>query len=93
MSTTEINKITVVGPGMMGHAIAQEFASAGRYPPQRHTGFNNLYPARALPWAVAARCAAPHLFGFDIGQSKGGFPDDPTHAERSHPVPRTYRIA
>ncbi len=29
MSTTEINKITVVGPGMMGHAIAQEFASAG----------------------------------------------------------------
>ena len=29
MSATEINKITVVGPGMMGHAIAQEFASAG----------------------------------------------------------------
>ena len=29
MSTVEINKITVVGPGMMGHAIAQEFASAG----------------------------------------------------------------
>ena len=31
MGTTKINKITVVGPGMMGHAIAQEFASAG-YP-------------------------------------------------------------
>ena len=29
MSAAEINKITVVGPGMMGHAIAQEFASAG----------------------------------------------------------------
>jgi len=29
MSAAEINKITVVGPGMMGHAIAQEFASTG----------------------------------------------------------------
>jgi 3-hydroxybutyryl-CoA dehydrogenase len=29
MSAAEIKKITVVGPGMMGHAIAQEFASAG----------------------------------------------------------------
>jgi 3-hydroxybutyryl-CoA dehydrogenase len=29
MSPAEIKKITVVGPGMMGHAIAQEFASAG----------------------------------------------------------------
>jgi 3-hydroxybutyryl-CoA dehydrogenase len=29
MGAAEINKITVVGPGMMGHAIAQEFASAG----------------------------------------------------------------
>ena len=29
MSGAEINRITVVGPGMMGHAIAQEFASAG----------------------------------------------------------------
>ena len=29
MRAAEINKISVVGPGMMGHAIAQEFASAG----------------------------------------------------------------
>ena len=29
MSPNKINNITVVGPGMMGHAIAQEFASAG----------------------------------------------------------------
>ena len=29
MSTEEIKKIAVIGPGMMGHAIAQEFASAG----------------------------------------------------------------
>jgi 3-hydroxybutyryl-CoA dehydrogenase len=29
MDTNEIKKITVVGPGMMGHAIAQEFALAG----------------------------------------------------------------
>ena len=29
MSAGEIKKITVIGPGMMGHAIAQEFASAG----------------------------------------------------------------
>ena len=29
MSTQEIKKIAVIGPGMMGHAIAQEFASAG----------------------------------------------------------------
>ena len=29
MSAAEIKKITVIGPGMMGHAIAQEFASAG----------------------------------------------------------------
>ncbi len=26
MDTNTIKKITVVGPGMMGHAIAQEFA-------------------------------------------------------------------
>ena len=29
MSPSKIEKITVIGPGMMGHAIAQEFASAG----------------------------------------------------------------
>ncbi len=29
MDTNVIKKITVVGPGMMGHAIAQEFAQAG----------------------------------------------------------------
>jgi 3-hydroxyacyl-CoA dehydrogenase len=25
----QIHKITVIGPGMMGHAIAQEFGAAG----------------------------------------------------------------
>jgi 3-hydroxybutyryl-CoA dehydrogenase len=29
MGTHKINRITVIGPGMMGHAIAQEFATAG----------------------------------------------------------------
>jgi 3-hydroxybutyryl-CoA dehydrogenase len=29
MSPNEIKKIAVIGPGMMGHAIAQEFATAG----------------------------------------------------------------
>lgn len=29
MQTNAINKISVIGPGMMGHAIAQEFAAAG----------------------------------------------------------------
>ena len=29
MQTPTINKISVIGPGMMGHAIAQEFAVAG----------------------------------------------------------------
>lgn len=29
MQTNTINKISVIGPGMMGHAIAQEFAAAG----------------------------------------------------------------
>jgi 3-hydroxybutyryl-CoA dehydrogenase len=29
MSAEEIKRIAVIGPGMMGHAIAQEFASAG----------------------------------------------------------------
>ncbi|MBW2410448.1 MAG: 3-hydroxyacyl-CoA dehydrogenase family protein [Deltaproteobacteria bacterium] len=29
MATRDIKKITVIGPGMMGHAIAQEFAAAG----------------------------------------------------------------
>jgi 3-hydroxybutyryl-CoA dehydrogenase len=29
METQTINRITVIGPGMMGHAIAQEFATAG----------------------------------------------------------------
>ena len=29
MATPSIKKITVIGPGMMGHAIAQEFATAG----------------------------------------------------------------
>lgn len=29
MAPPEITKITVIGPGMMGHAIAQEFATAG----------------------------------------------------------------
>ena len=29
METPTINRISVIGPGMMGHAIAQEFAAAG----------------------------------------------------------------
>ena len=29
MTTPTIKNISVIGPGMMGHAIAQEFAAAG----------------------------------------------------------------